>query len=89
MSEEDVKRDGWSSKKLGEESASDDATEIGRRLRRGDENRGDPDVRDVAGAAPYEETPHGRLHQDLERLGDATSEPESDEGLGQSVRRVK
>lgn len=68
MTKRDVEREGWSAEKLGEESASEDATEIGRRLRRGDETRGDPDARDVAGAVPFEETPQGREHQDLERI---------------------
>jgi hypothetical protein len=35
--------------KLGEQSAYEDATEFKRRLRRGDESKGDPDERDVAG----------------------------------------
>ena len=35
--------------KLGNESAYEDATEMKRRLRRGDESKGDADERDVAG----------------------------------------
>ena len=35
--------------KLGNESAYEDATEMERRLRRGDESKGDADERDVAG----------------------------------------
>jgi hypothetical protein len=34
---------------LGNESAYEDATEMKRRLRRGDESKGDADERDVAG----------------------------------------
>jgi hypothetical protein len=34
---------------LGEQSAYEDATEMKRRLRRGDESKGDADDRDVAG----------------------------------------
>ena len=34
---------------LGEQSAYEDTTEFTRRLRRGDESKGDPDERDVAG----------------------------------------
>lgn len=35
--------------KLGNESAYEGATEMKRRIRRGDESKGDPDERDVAG----------------------------------------
>ena len=35
--------------KLGNESAYEDATEMSRRIRRGDESKGDADERDVAG----------------------------------------
>ena len=35
--------------RLGNESAYEDATEIKRRVRRGDESKGDADERDVAG----------------------------------------
>ena len=35
--------------KLGKESAYEDATEMKRRIRRGDESKGDADDRDVAG----------------------------------------
>jgi hypothetical protein len=35
--------------KLGNESAYEDATEMKRRLQRGDESKGDADERDVAG----------------------------------------
>jgi len=34
---------------LGKESAYEDTTEFKRRLRRGDETKGDPDERDIAG----------------------------------------
>jgi hypothetical protein len=34
---------------LGEQSAYEDTTEFKRRLRRGDESKGDPDERDIAG----------------------------------------
>lgn len=42
-------REGWSAEELGEESSYEGTTELGRRLRRGDETAGDPDERDVAG----------------------------------------
>jgi hypothetical protein len=64
MTEEDVKREGWSAEDLGEESSYEKETEISRRLRRGDETAGDPDARDIAGAVPEENTPHGRELRD-------------------------
>jgi hypothetical protein len=57
---EDVKKEGWSAEDLGEQSSYEDTTEIGRRLRRGDETAGDPNARDVAGAIPKQDTPYGR-----------------------------
>jgi len=54
------KREGWSADDLGEQSSYEGTTEISRRLRRGNETVGDPNERDVAGAIPKEDTPHGR-----------------------------
>jgi hypothetical protein len=54
------KREGWTADDLGEQSSYEGTSEISRRLRRGDETAGDPDERDVAGAIPIEDTPHGR-----------------------------
>jgi hypothetical protein len=56
----DPKREGWSAQDLGEESSYEGTTEISRRLRRGDETVGNPDERDVAGAIPEKDMPHGR-----------------------------
>lgn len=64
MAGSDVKREGWSAGELGEQSAYEDSTEIGRRLRRGDETVGDADTRDVVGGVRNEETSHGREDQD-------------------------
>ena len=58
--EDGPKKEGWTAEDLGEESAYEGTTEISRRLRRGDESVGDPNKRDVAGAIPKEDTPHGR-----------------------------
>jgi hypothetical protein len=76
MAKQDVKKDGWSAEELGEESTYEDTTEIARRLRRGDETAGDPNARDVAGAIPEEDTPHGREARDMPRK---SAEEESDE----------
>lgn len=64
MAKADVKREGWSGEELGEESSYEGTTEMSRRLRRGDETAGDPDARDVAGAIPEQDTPHGRESRD-------------------------
>lgn len=64
MAKDDIKKDGWSADELGEQSSYEGATEMSRRLRRGDETAGDPDERDVAGAIPDEETPYGREIRD-------------------------
>jgi hypothetical protein len=58
--------------KLGNESAYEDATEMSRRIRRGDESKGDADERDVAGDYADE-------HPE-------TTDPARDQGLGR--RRV-
>ena len=54
--------------KLGNESAYEDATEMKRRMRRGDESKGDADERDVAGDYTDE-------HPE-------TTDPARDQGLG-------
>lgn len=54
------KKEGWSAEELGEQSSYEGTTEISRRLRRGDESVGDPNARDVAGAIPEQDMPHGR-----------------------------
>lgn len=58
--ETNVKKENWSADDLGEQSTYEGTTEISRRLRRGDETAGDPDERDVAGATPEKDMPHGR-----------------------------
>jgi hypothetical protein len=58
--ETNVKKEEWSADDLGEQSTYEGTTEISRRLRRGDETVGDPDERDVAGAIPEKDMPHGR-----------------------------
>lgn len=63
----DIKKEGWSAEELGEQSSYEDTTEIGRRLRRGDETAGDPNARDVAGVIPEEDTPHARKVRDRPR----------------------
>lgn len=76
MAKEDVKKEGWSAEELGEQSSYEGTTEIARRLRRGDETKGDPNARDVAGVIPEEDTPHGRGVRDTPHESD---EEKSDE----------
>ena len=55
--------------KLGRESAYEDAGEMSRRIRRGDESKGDADERDVAGDYAGDDDPE-------------TLDPARDQGLG-------
>lgn len=68
MKKRNVKRENWTAGELGEQSSYDDETEIARRLRRGDETKGDADARDVAGDVPLKETPERREDQDTTTL---------------------
>ena len=52
-----VERNGFTAEELGEQSSYDDGTDIARRMRRGDESKGDPDERDTAGAVKSEDAP--------------------------------
>jgi hypothetical protein len=49
-----------SPEEIAEQASKPDHDQIYRQPLRGDETKGDPDDRDVAGAPDYEETPHGR-----------------------------
>ena len=44
---------------IAEQASKPDYEQIHRQTRRGDETKGDPDERDVAGAIDHEKTPHG------------------------------
>ena len=45
---------------IAEQASKPDHDQIFRQTRRGDELKGNPDDRDVAGALDHEDTPHGR-----------------------------
>jgi len=45
---------------IAEQASKPDHDQIVRQPLRGDETKGDPDVRDIAGAPDHEDTPHGR-----------------------------
>jgi hypothetical protein len=82
MATEDVQKNGWRGEELGEESAYEGVTEISSRLRRGDETAGDPDARDVAGAIPVKDTPHGREASDTRRsINERSDERQSTEEI--------
>ncbi len=55
-----VEKQGWQSEELIEEAANEQADEITREMLRGDESKGNPDRRDIAGGVDSNETPHGR-----------------------------
>lgn len=45
---------------IADQASRPDYDQIYRQTRRGDESKGDPDERDVAGAMDHEDTAHGR-----------------------------
>lgn len=54
------------SREIADQASQPDRDQIKRQPLRGDETKGDPDERDVAGAIDHEDTPHGweeRKHQ--------------------------
>ncbi len=53
-------QDTWRPTDLGEASAYEGATDMARRMARGDETQGHPDERDAAGATNSEDTPENR-----------------------------
>lgn len=57
---------------IAEQASQPDEDQIFRQPRRGDESKGDPDDRDVAGALDHEDTPHGREERkhEVEREAD-------------------
>jgi hypothetical protein len=63
-----------SREEIEEQASKPDHEQIYRQTRRGDETKGDPDERDVAGAIDHEDTPHGWE----ERKHDVAQEAEGD-----------
>lgn len=53
-------RQSWNARDLAEESSNEEPDETLRKVLRGNEKQGNPDERDVAGAADSDETPQGR-----------------------------
>lgn len=61
-----TQRQGWSADKLSDEASQIDEDHIQRQILRGDETKGNPDERDVAGAVEKAETPEGRKEKEVE-----------------------
>lgn len=53
-------RAGWKADEVAREASQQDEDEIQRQINRGDETKGDPNERDIAGSADSNETPQGR-----------------------------
>ena len=58
-------------KDITDEASHRDADGILRQTLRGDESKGNPDDRDVAGATDFEDTPHGREETKNDKAGAA------------------
>ncbi len=56
----DVEREGWDAEKIVDEAVNKESDETLRQILRGDESKGNPDNRDIAGSPKTEDTPHGR-----------------------------
>lgn len=56
----DIERQGWNAEKLAEEATNKQSDDITREMLRGDETKGNPDERDIAGSSKSVETPQGR-----------------------------
>jgi len=55
-----VSQEDWNTKQLHRESANEQSDETLQKVLRGDETKGNPDERDIAGSADSNETPQGR-----------------------------
>lgn len=55
-----TKREEWDAEKIADEASNRMSDEIQREVARGDETKGDPDERDVAGGPASIDTPQGR-----------------------------
>ena len=67
-------REGLSSEQIGDiadEAGYNDSDGVLRQTLRGDETKGNPDDRDVAGATDFEDTPHGREETKNRKAGAA------------------
>lgn len=75
---------------LGEESSYEGETDMKRRVRRGDESKGDPDTRDVAGAPSVGETPEARENHSATHVNTGSAqERESSETAPGKLKRAE
>jgi hypothetical protein len=58
-------------KDITDEASHRDPDGVLRQTLRGDETKGDPDERDIAGATDFEDTPHGREETKNDKAGAA------------------
>ena len=68
-----VERQGWDVKKLNEEGSNQESDDTLRRTLRGNENKGNPDERDIVGSVDSDETPHGREETKTNKRSKANS----------------
>ena len=64
MSDENTRGEGYDAGELGKQSIYEGETEMQSRMLRGDESKGDPAARDVAGATNEKDTEEGRTDRD-------------------------
>ena len=65
---------GWDKediKDITDEASNRDADGVLRQTLRGDETKGDPDERDIAGSLAHKDTPHGREETKNDKAGKA------------------
>ena len=66
-------REGWKIQNLANEASQKDEDEIQRQTLRGDETKGNPDYRDIAGSVNSGETPQGREEAKNDAQGKANT----------------
>lgn len=64
MKKENPQQEGFTAEELGEASIYDDATQMAQQMRRGDESKGDPNERDIAGTTHFKDMEEGRTDKD-------------------------
>ncbi len=67
---ENFERQDWNAEKVAEEATNKEDDEIMRQMLRGDETKGNPDERDVAGSVDSDETPHGSEEAKKKKYGE-------------------
>lgn len=73
MADEETGPGGLTPEEIGQQSIYEGETEARQRVRRGDESRGDPDARDVAGSTAPADTEEERTDRDTEHRASETA----------------